>query len=383
MLAPVRSFYRESRQEAAWLRAGCYPDFVAAATPVVADDDVPVFVFHSIEPEEFEAQLSFLAENRYATLDCDAFLRHLAGEAVAPARSVLLTIDDGRVSVWRFALPLLKKYGATAAVFLIPGYLPDRQAASPTRDPELMSWTQIQESAATGLVDFESHTLYHHRVPVGDKIVDYVNPSMRGALFDIPIEPGHEEALLRDGIEGLYGAPVYENDSLMSGRPRFRGQPDLARACMDHVVRAGAASFFRSSRWRSELDRVVDAWSAGQGARGALEESWSLHQAMVDDLRQCRELIEERLGGHEVRHLCLPYTIGSPRAVDAAREAGYRSCFWGVLPDRRTNRPGQDPYYCPRLKADYIFRLPGRGRRPLGSILLSKIKRRLSGRPVY
>ena len=399
MLTPVRSLYRESRQEADWLRAGCYPDFVTAAAPAVAHDDVPVFVFHSIAPEEFETQLSFLAENGYTTLTCDAFLRHLTGEAPAPSRSVLLTIDDGRASVWIFALPLLRKYGATAVVFLIPGYVPHAEEPSPTledvwagrcpaglvlsRDPELMSWIEIQAAARGGLIDFQSHTLHHHRVPVGDRIIDYVNPAMRGALFDIPIESGYEGALIEHGIEGVFGAPVYENDSLMSGRPRFRGRPDLARNCMDHVARSGATAFFSSSRWRSELDRVVAKWSARHGARGAIEEPCSIEEAMVDDLRGARTLIEDRLGGHPVRHLCLPYTIGSPAAVQAAREVGYSTCFWGVLPDRRTNRPGQDPYYCPRLKADYILRLPGHGRRSLGAILSDKLKRRLSGRPVY
>jgi Polysaccharide deacetylase len=395
MLTTMRSFYREWRQEAAWLRAGCYPPFVTAAAPPVVDDDVPVFVLHTIVPDEFEAQFRFLADNGYDTLSCDAFLRHLTGEAVAPRRSVLLTIDDGRASVWSVALPLLRKYGATATVFLIPGYvseaaqpspaMQDLQAGAhlPSRGLELMSWAEIEAAAASGHVDFQAHTLYHHSVPVSDRIVDYVNPEMRHALFDLPIEPGQEEMLLRDGMVALYGAPVYESESLMSGRPRFRGRPELARACMERVARSGASSFFRSPSWRAELDRVVEDWSARNGRRGALEDAGATRRAMVEDLRRARPLIEERLKGHEVRHLCLPYTIGSTDAVDAARGAGYRSCFWGVLPDRRTNRPGQDPYRCPRLKANYIFRLPGRGRRSLAAIVSRKLTRRLSGRPVY
>jgi hypothetical protein len=138
-----------------------------------------------------------------------------------------------------------------------------------------------------------------------------------------------------------------------------------------------------SSRWGLEPDPLVAQWSAQHGARGTIEEPGSTEEAMVDDLRGARALIEDRLRGHPVRHLCLPYTIGSPSAVQAARRAGYSTCFWGVLPDRRTNRPGQDPYYCPRLKADYLLRLPGHGRRSLGAILSDKLRRRLSGGPVY
>lgn len=399
ILATARSFYRESLQEASWLRAGCYPDFVTAREPHVLDQDVPVFVFHSIDPVEFEAQLAFLADNGYRSLTGDQFFVHLTGGWPAPPRSVLLTIDDGRASVWSYALPLLEKYGMTAVVFLIPGYVPSAEQPSATiadvwsgrcpaarvqpRDPELMSWIEIEEAAAIGLVDFQAHTLYHHQVPVTDRIVDYINPAMRAALFDLPIEPGQEDTLVHQGIEGLYGAPVYEHDSLMSGRPRFRGHAELSRTCIAHVAGAGCAAFFRLPGWRSDLDRVVAEWEAQRGARGALEEPSALQDAIVDDLRRTRQLIEAHLPGHRVRHLCLPYTIGSPQAVRAARQADYATCFWGVLPDRKSNRPGDDPYRCPRLKADYIFRLPGRGRRTLGAILSQKLRRRLSGRSVY
>jgi hypothetical protein len=399
MLTALPSFYSEARQEIEWLRTGCYPDFVAAREPETHDDDVPVFVFHTIEPTEFEEQLRYLAENGRTTLNCEQFLRHLDGTERAARGSVLLTIDDGRASVWSFGLPLLKKYSATAVVFLIPGYVPHAAQPSPTiedvwagrcvtgrvtaRDPDLMSWIEIKEAAATGLVDFQAHTLYHHKVPVTDRIIDYINPSMRGALFDVPINPGQEERLLDHGIESLYGAPVYEHDSLMSGRLRFQGRAELERTCVAHVAAAGGAAFFRSSRWRSELDRLVADWQAEHGARGTVEAPAALHEAMVDDLCRTRQMIEEHLPGHRVRDLCLPYTIGSAQAVRAARDAGYATCFWGVLPDRKSNRPGQDPYRCPRLKADYIFRLPGRGRRSLAAILAAKLRRRLWGRPVY
>ena len=36
-------------------------------------------------------------------------------------KTVLLTIDDARSSVWRYAFPLLKKYEMNATVFVIPG----------------------------------------------------------------------------------------------------------------------------------------------------------------------------------------------------------------------------------------------------------------------
>ena len=114
-----------------------------------------------------------------------------------------------------------------------------------------------------------------------------------------------------------------------------------------------------------------------------MEDPARQQRGRVADLRRARELIEQRLPGTDVRHLCYPYTIGSKLAVELSRQAGYLSNFWGVLSDRRGNRSGNDPYRCPRLKGDYVFRLPGRGRKSLARIMAAKVRRRLSGAAVY
>ena len=397
MLAKLWRHYDEIRLEAACLAGRRYPAFVNAAKPSLADDDVPVFVFHSIAPDEFEAQLSYLTENGYRTLTCDEFVRHIRGEKRAPPRSVLLTIDDGRASVWMCGLPLLERYGAKAVVFVIPGYvrdaedLPERHDPGaghvpgqglPRRDPELMSWGEIERMAKSGLVDIQCHTLYHHPVPISAKIVDYLNPAHAAAIFDVPIEPGREEQLREHGIAALYGAPIYESAPLMSGQPCYRPEPDLADLCMEHVAGAGGADFFRKSGWRRELDGIVNAHLGRHGDRGRMLDGAEQRQELARDLRASRELIEARLD-NRVRHLCYPYTIGSELAVEVSRQVGYVTNFWGVLAGRRSNRPGDDPHYCPRLKGDYLFRLPGQGRRSLSGVMVHKVARRISGGPVY
>jgi Polysaccharide deacetylase len=399
MIAALRRHLEEMRNEADCLRRGCYPSFVAAPSPDLDPDDVPVFVFHTIEPQEFEEQLGYLADNGYQTLDCAAFWAGLTAVAEVAPKSVLLTIDDGRTSVWSHGLPLLRKYGMKAVVFLIPGYVREAASLAPTledvwagrsrpdtlasRDPELMSWSEIEAAAATGLIDFQSHTLYHHRVPISGRIVDHISPQTSDALFDLPIALGQEEQLCADGVEGMLGAPIYENDSLMAGRAVYRPDPRLAEACIDYVRRTGGRAFFESSGWRRELEQLARAWREDHDDRGGFDNDDAVAHELTKGLRRARLLIEQRLPGTEVRHLCYPYTIGSDAAIRASREAGYLTNFWGVLPDRRSNRPGDDPYHCPRLKGDYLQRLPGRGRVTLAGIMVRKIGRRVLAKPVY
>jgi hypothetical protein len=101
------------------------------------------------------------------------------------------------------------------------------------------------------------------------------------------------------------------------------------------------------------------------------------------DLARSRALIDGALGGSACRHLCYPYTEGSPAAVRLSREVGFLSNFWGIVPGRAGNRRGDDPFHIPRLKGDYLERLPGIGRKSLAAIIGTKIRRRLAGGPVH
>src|SRR5690606_5045488 len=99
----------------------CYPAFVTrAAAP--QPGEVPVFVFHTIEPDRFAAQLTHLVESGYRTIDPDEYMRILSGAVRGSGREVLLTIDDARSSLWRYAFPLLRRFGCRATTFAITGW---------------------------------------------------------------------------------------------------------------------------------------------------------------------------------------------------------------------------------------------------------------------
>ncbi|WP_281827394.1 polysaccharide deacetylase family protein [Jannaschia rubra] len=374
----------EMGAEVASLTRGRYPGFVGARRPKALRGEIPVFVYHSIDAAEFEADLKFLAGNGYRTLDCDAFVEALAGRRPMPNRAVLLTIDDGRASVWSHGFPLLRRYGMTAVVFLIPGYIRDADGVRPTTDdrpeglasadPDLMTWPEIAAMARSGLVDFQSHTLFHHKVPASDRVLGFVGPRDRTAPFDIPFatgdEPGEEDSAL--------GYPLFETTSRMSGAAAFR--PD---AGLIADLRDAARGRFDAPGWRDRLHGVVEERRKAGLPIGTSEAPDETHAAMRHSLAEARRIIEARLPGHRVRHLCLPYTLGSEAAVAAARETGHASTFWGLLPERRGNRAGDDPFRSVRLKSDYLRRLPGQGRRSMAAILLAKVQRRVSGRAVY
>jgi len=395
----LRTTLRELGREAKWLLAGGAPAFVVGSDPSLGPGEIPVFVFHSIEPRIFERHLDFLCNNGYHTLTADEFHESLSGERAAPERSVLLTIDDGRSSVWTFGFPLLKKYGFRAVSFLIPGYISESDAAQPhlgdvwdgqlaasdlvNRDPDLMTWDQIRQLHDSSYLDFQSHTLHHHRVFSSPPVRGFLNGDRSAALYDLVLPLGYEEKAKQGIWDELWGIPVFTGHSLMSGRPRFLSDPGLADHCNRYVRERGGKDFFISRQWTRELKQVVEKWHSNGGGKGRMQSEEELQTEIMENLSAAKQLIEDRLPGKQVRHLCYPYGEGSGLAVELSVQAGYASNFWTAENGKQLNRAGADPYHCPRLKGDYIFRLPGNGRRSLLAIIRDKFIRRLSAVPVY
>lgn len=76
--------------------------------------------------QDFENELLYLKENNYKTLTMEEFTKWMYNEIELPARSVLITIDDGALGTGKHngykLIPLLEKYEAHATLFLITGW---------------------------------------------------------------------------------------------------------------------------------------------------------------------------------------------------------------------------------------------------------------------
>jgi peptidoglycan/xylan/chitin deacetylase (PgdA/CDA1 family) len=382
------------RTEAARLFTGAYPDFVYGREPDPGGRDyLPVFTFHTLEPADFEAKLRHLRDNGYRTVTLDRAVAHVRGEERAPPKSVVLTVDDGRLSTWTVGRPLLRRYGMHAAAFVIPAFLGDGPPRPTLDDGEpgggsgaplgeardlrtTLRWSEVEALHGSDAVDVQSHTWMHKRVTVSRRLEGFVTPDGNGALYDLPCPA--DAATPEDARERAWspGAPVFEHAPILEIPTALEPPADLVRACTDRVREEGGEAFFRRAGWRRELRDVVESHD-GEFRPVDLEP----HQAR--EVEASRDALRRRLDGAAVRHLCFPSGRGSDRAVRLARDAGYDSAFWGHLPAGRTNRPGGDPYRIGRVKHDYVFRLPGSGRRSLLRVVAGKAARRLRGETGY
>jgi hypothetical protein len=335
---------------------------------------IPVFMFHSVEHDLFEAQLIFLQQNQYQTLTMAAFTAFLHGERRRDGPSVLLTFDDGHKSWYEVAYPLLKKYGFHAVGFLVPTFI--REQPSPGA---WLSWPEVLEMEQSGAMSFESHTAHHDQIFVGPKLIDFYHPAYNHNPLELDIPWVYEQENYTNQLR--WGMPIYTHASRFAGWPRFLDDPAIRQACIKAVDQNGSRAFFTQPNWRQTLmkryrsalsDQIVPQYESKEAQRSAI----------LMDLAKAQQMLSEKLG-RSVLHLCYPWGIGSELAVTLSREAGYASNFWVVNKERNSNRPGDCPFHIPRLKDDYLMRLPGVKRQSLAEVFMMKLRRRSGKLHIY
>lgn len=131
--------------------AFCYHDVVARA-----NGDA-----RSVEEGAFFAQIEYLRAQGAHFLSVDEIIRARQHRESLPARSVLLTFDDGCRSFHLRVLPLLRHYRIPSVLSVVTSWT--EQVSGAECQDGVMSWQEIREAADSGLVEVASHTHDMHR----------------------------------------------------------------------------------------------------------------------------------------------------------------------------------------------------------------------------
>jgi peptidoglycan/xylan/chitin deacetylase (PgdA/CDA1 family) len=118
----------------------------------------------AIAPAEFRTQMQQLKDNGIRVISMKDLLAWRRGEKSIPQKSAVITIDDGYVSGYSVAWPILKGFGYPFTMFIYTNYV--------GVGGKSITWAMLEEMRDAG-VDIESHTVSHHDLRHGPKGQDY------------------------------------------------------------------------------------------------------------------------------------------------------------------------------------------------------------------
>ena len=138
----------------------CFCSTLFAATP----STIPILAYHNMDPVKkgsmtistarFQEQMAYLKNNGFTVITLKEAVGYLQGKiASIPAKSVVITADDGRATVYKYMMPIVQKYHYPVTLFIFPGVI--------SRAPWALTWEQLKALKNTGLFDIQDHTYSH------------------------------------------------------------------------------------------------------------------------------------------------------------------------------------------------------------------------------
>ncbi len=157
--------------------------------------------FINVKPESFKLHIRHLKNQGFTTLNTEELLSLINGQMSPPKKPVMITFDDGWLDNWIYAFPILKEYQMKAVIFVVTSWIhengrrnrvdegdassiPEHKKCQQRVDDGhaaevMLSWGEIREMEASGLIDIQSHTHSHKR---WDKL--YRNPIDRIGILN-------------------------------------------------------------------------------------------------------------------------------------------------------------------------------------------------------
>jgi peptidoglycan/xylan/chitin deacetylase (PgdA/CDA1 family) len=118
----------------------------------------------TVTPRAFEQQIAWLARRGFTGIGPADWLAWREGRGTLPRKSLLITLDDAYAEIGLHALPVLRRYGFGALVFVVTGQLGGRNTWDPVYDhvrrPALMSARDVTYWARQG-IEFGAHGRTH------------------------------------------------------------------------------------------------------------------------------------------------------------------------------------------------------------------------------
>lgn len=320
---------------------------------------LPSFYYHDVLPAEFERDLAYLQENGYRTLNCDEACDRLTGHVLAGSREVLLTFDDGLLSIHTVVYPLLRKYGMKAVSYLTPAWI---------EKPRFLNWEQCREMLRTGHIDFQSHSFGHSKVMTRLDVIGVWTKTPENVPWGLPGLQIHKVDF------DVPRWPLFAGDSLFSGKPAYTIGDEFWQACAQLSKNTSRGAAIKRD-FQSALDRHRSSVT--------VKNEKELLALMTEDAALSRAVMQKEMPGHRVNHFAFPWHVNSPLAWEALRTTGFRSAAVGIKGTDCDGGWSDKLTKIYRVSSDFLRCLPGKDRKTFSEVVGNKVTRRFRRESVY
>jgi len=135
---------------------------------------VPVLLYHHVQPQAlavekkqtalsvdsdiFDKQMSYLVNAGYTSINSNQLMDAILQKSPLPAKSVVITLDDGYKDAYTYAFPIFKKYNLIGNIMIPSGLM---------EGADYLAWSQIQEMNSSGKIFYTDHTWSHFALGTG------------------------------------------------------------------------------------------------------------------------------------------------------------------------------------------------------------------------
>lgn len=232
--------------------------------------------FLTVTPDHFERQMRWLQRRGYSPITCADWIRWRKEGKGLPAKPVMITFDDGYAGTAQYALPVLRRHGFPATVFLPTALLGKQNGWDAGRGAPmpLMTAEEVLRWDAEG-IEFGAHSRTHANLTAlaPDKARDEIRGSKEDleALLGKPVAAfaypyGKQNADVREMVRREFEIAFSVEEGLNYLRSDvhrmrrayvspFDSLPEFA-----WTVWHGTLGGFRRWRGRTGIRRRLNAW---------------------------------------------------------------------------------------------------------------------------
>jgi peptidoglycan/xylan/chitin deacetylase (PgdA/CDA1 family) len=175
--------------------------------------------YYTIGTDEFASQLKYLKQYHVRFLTPQQAQDYLTGKQKFSGKLVLITLDDGDLSIYKDAYPRLKQLGIPFLLFMIAG-----QAGKQWEGFNMLTWGQMKEMEKSGCCTVGLHTYNMHFIDSQTNQPVFLNKNKK-KQFDDDTKKGIASLKQHLGTNTIYFAYPYGF-----------GNPDTDQILMSHGI---------------------------------------------------------------------------------------------------------------------------------------------------